>query len=120
MVPPGFDATTSLADLAGVPWLLNGDGSHCSAAVLRILGAAGVQPAIAGSVDDNQALLRLVAAGHGACIVPALVLSGAPAGVTVADVRLGASRTITAVARGAPLVDAATPSSPRSAAAARH
>jgi DNA-binding transcriptional LysR family regulator len=99
VVPPGFGATVTLADLAGVPWLLNGDGSHCSAAVRRILAAAGIVPAVGGSVDDNHALLRLVAAGHGACIVPALVLSGAPAGVTVADVRLGASRTILAVTR---------------------
>lgn len=99
VVPPGFGAGTTLVDLAAVPWLLNGDGSHCSTAVLRILAAAGIEPAVVGSVDDNHALLRLVAAGHGACIVPALVLRGAPADVTVADVRLGASRTILAVTR---------------------
>ena len=74
-----------LADLAAVPWLLNGEGSHCSAAVLRLLDAAGLRPRVAGTVDDNHALLRLVAAGHGAGIVPALVLAGGAAGATVAD-----------------------------------
>ncbi|HEU4840024.1 MAG TPA: LysR substrate-binding domain-containing protein, partial [Ilumatobacteraceae bacterium] len=58
-----------------------------------------VRPAIAASVDDNRALLRLVAAGLGACIVPALVLAGPIEDVTVADERLGATRTIVAVTR---------------------
>jgi DNA-binding transcriptional LysR family regulator len=99
VVPPRFDRRTTLADLAGVPWLLNGAGTHCSAAVRRILDAAGADPPIAGSVDDNHALLRLVAAGHGACIVPALVLAGGAGAVTVADVELGAGRTVLAVTR---------------------
>ena len=67
--------------------------------MLRILASTGITPRVVGSVDDNHALLRLVAAGHGACIVPALVLASGADGVTVAHARLGASRTILAVAR---------------------
>ena len=69
------------------------------ARVLRLLADAGVRPRVAGTVEDNHALLRLVAAGHGAGIVPALVLAGGAAGATVADTDLGAARTILAVTR---------------------
>jgi DNA-binding transcriptional LysR family regulator len=99
VLPRRFKRSTTLRDLAGVAWLLNGDGSHCSAAVLRILAGTGVTPTIAGSVDDNHALLRLVAAGHGAGVVPALVLAAGTTGVTVADEPLGAARTLFAVTR---------------------
>lgn len=99
VLPSSLGADTTLADLAGSAWLLNGEGSHCSTAVLRILGDAGVHPTIAASVDDNHALLALVAAGHGVCIVPALVLAGGAPGVTVASVDLHAARTVLAVTR---------------------
>jgi DNA-binding transcriptional LysR family regulator len=99
VVPPSWPAGTRLDDVGELPWLLNGDGTHCTAAVRHLLDAAGVRPAIAASVDDNRALLRLVAAGLGACIVPALVLAGSIEDVTVADERLGATRTIVAVTR---------------------
>lgn len=116
---------TTLAELAGLPWLLNGDGSHCSTAVLRILDDAGVRPTIAGSVSDNHALLGLVAAGHGACVVPALVLAGGAPGVTVTDVDLDAARTVLAVTRrssagrGDDVVTALASAVPRSSAHSR-
>ena len=90
---------TRLGDVGDLPWLLNGDGTHCTGAVRHLLDAAGVRPAIVASVDDNRALLRLVAAGLGACVVPALVLAGSVEDVTVASQGLGATRTIVAVTR---------------------
>jgi DNA-binding transcriptional LysR family regulator len=127
VLPPDRSPATTLADLDQAPWLLNGDDTACTRAVLRLLAEAGITPAIAGSVDDNQALLRLVATGVGAAIVPDLVLAGAapPPGLMVATALPGAQRTILAVtrrsttARHQPLLDALTGGdrrrSPRSA-----
>jgi DNA-binding transcriptional LysR family regulator len=114
VLPPDRSPATTLADLDGAPWLLNGDDTSCTAAVLRLLADAGVAPRIAGSVDDNHALLRLVSAGVGAAVVPDLVLAGSvePPGLTVATADLGATRTILAVTRRSattrhrPLLDA--------------
>ena len=85
VVPPSWSAETRLGDVGDLPWLLNGDGTHCTGAVRHLLDAAGVRPVIVASVDDNRALLRLVAAGLGACVVPALVLAGSVEDVTVAS-----------------------------------
>jgi DNA-binding transcriptional LysR family regulator len=101
VLPPGRSPATTLDDLDGAPWLLNGDDTACTRAVLRLLDDAGITPAVIGSIDDNQALLRLVAAGVGAAIVPDLVLTAsAPVpGLTVATRPTGAQRTILAVTR---------------------
>ena len=101
VLPPCEPAGTRLVELGGSPWLLNGDGTQCSSSVLALLAAAGVAPDVRGSLDDNHALLALVAAGHGACIVPELVLVevGRNVDVTVARQRLAASRAILAVVR---------------------
>jgi DNA-binding transcriptional LysR family regulator len=101
VLPPCEPAGTRLVELGGSPWLLNGHGTQCSSSVLALLAAAGVAPDVRGSLDDNHALLALVAAGHGACIVPELVLAdvGRNVDVTVARQRLAASRAILAVTR---------------------
>ena len=69
--------------------------------MLALLAAAGITPEVRGSLDDNHALLALVAAGHGVCIVPELVLAevGRHVDITVATQRLGATRAIVAVTR---------------------
>ena len=94
-------ASTRLAQLAGVDWLLNGDDTQCTHAVLSLLNKAGIEPAIRGSLEDNHSLLALVSAGLGVCIVPELVLTETrnDVDVTVATQRLGAKRTIHAVTR---------------------
>jgi len=101
VLPPDRPPSTRLADLDGSPWLLNGDQTQCSSSVLALLAAAGVAPQVRGSLDDNHALLALVAAGHGVCIVPELVLTevGRHVAITVARQRLGATRAILAVTR---------------------
>jgi DNA-binding transcriptional LysR family regulator len=101
VLPPDRTAGTRLADLDGSPWLLNGDGTQCSSSVLALLAAAGITPEVRGSLDDNHALLALVAAGHGVCIVPELVLAevGRHVAITVAAQRLRATRAIVAVTR---------------------
>ena len=56
--------------------------------VAAAVAAAGVDAGARGHVADNRTLLALVAAGHGATIVPEGVLADAPAGLTIADVDL--------------------------------
>lgn len=102
VLPPASPAGATLADLHGLPWLVNGTGTRCEAATREILRRAGLDATIAGDVSDNHLLLALVAAGHGATIVPDLVLAHARARVTVADQRLGVTRTLLAVTRRAP------------------
>jgi DNA-binding transcriptional LysR family regulator len=121
VLAPGHSPTTTLAELGDARWILNGDDTACTRAVLRLLDRAGITPVVTGSVDDNQALLRLVAAGVGAAIVPDLVLAGSTSSVdlTVTTGRLGAERTILAVTRRSataihqPLLDALRPGGPR-------
>jgi DNA-binding transcriptional LysR family regulator len=101
VLPPDRPASTRLGQLDGTDWLLNGDSTQCTSSVLALLRAAEVEPVVRGSLDDNHALLALVSAGLGACIVPELVLAQVGPGieVTVATQRLGATRTIHAVTR---------------------
>jgi DNA-binding transcriptional LysR family regulator len=54
---------------------------------------------VAGSVADNRTLLELVAAGHGATIVPEVLLESALPGVTTCDEDLGATRSLLGVPR---------------------
>jgi DNA-binding transcriptional LysR family regulator len=109
--PPDMRPTVRLRQLADARWLVNGTGTRCEQVTERLLRDAGIRPTIVGRVTDNETLLALVSAGHGATIVPELVLGGRRRGLTVARVDLGATRTLLAVVRAgsahglAPLVD---------------
>lgn len=103
VLPASMPNTTTVADLADSSWLVNGRGTRCAAATHQILHTAGIVDAqIRGDIADNRTLLQLVAAGHGATIVPDLVLAEAEADVTVATERLGVSRTLLTVTRASP------------------
>ncbi len=99
VAPPDRAPSVRLAELAEQGWLVNGSGTRCEAATQEVLRRAGITPRIVGRVADNHALLALVAAGHGATIVPERVIRDAKARVTVARADLGAARTIAAVTR---------------------
>ena len=101
VAPPSYARSVQLRQLAQTAWLVNGAGTRCEQATRAILDAAGISPRVTGQIDDNQTLLALVAAGHGATIAPALVVSGARADITVANADLGVGRTIFAVTRTA-------------------
>jgi DNA-binding transcriptional LysR family regulator len=102
VLPPSFPATTAIADLGDVPWLINGTGTRCAAATHQILRDARIDPRVNGNISDNDALLALVAAGHGVTIVPDLVLADVGRAVTIARQTLGVSRTLLAVSRRTP------------------
>ena len=107
VLPPDRPAATRLRDLHGLPWLVNGTGTRCESATRRILDDARLEASINADVSDNELLLRLVAEGYGATIVPDLVLARTRADVTVADEDLGVSRTLLAVTRRRPTAAAA-------------
>ena len=101
VLPPRFSPDATTADLGDLPWLLNGTGTRCEAATRRILDDTGVTPTFCGDIADNQALLALVHAGHGATIVPESMLRASATQVTVASQRFAIERTILAVTRHA-------------------
>jgi DNA-binding transcriptional LysR family regulator len=116
--PPSMAPTTTVADLVDSEWLLGGVSSKCQEATMIVLRRAAITPKVVGCVSDNQALLALVAAGHGVTIAPQLVVDVAKESVTVADEDLGIERSILAVTRAADaadlaeLVDALSPALP--------
>lgn len=67
--------------LGTVPWILHQRGSSDASVVDFVLANAGLHPRVVASSDDFNATLRLVAAGHGAAMVPRLAMTARPAGV---------------------------------------
>lgn len=103
VLPASMPASTTVTDLVGTSWLLNGRMTRCAAATRQILrGAGAVDPEIRGDITDNHTLIGLVASGHGVTIVPDLVLADTGATVTIATQHLGVSRTLLAVSRMGP------------------
>jgi DNA-binding transcriptional LysR family regulator len=121
VLPPSYPTSTTVADLATVPWMFNGTGTRCEAATRDILRNYGIDAQVSGNVSDNHVLLQLVSAGHGVTIVPDLVLAESGSAVTVATEILGVTRTMLTVTRTPPtpgartVVDALTEPSTRSA-----
>jgi DNA-binding transcriptional LysR family regulator len=99
VVPGRHPPSVTVREFGAAPWLVNGEGTQCEAAVRLVHDRETVSPPIAGVVGDNHALLALVAAGHGVTAVPGLMLASTPPGLTVAEVDLGVTRTIHAVTR---------------------
>jgi DNA-binding transcriptional LysR family regulator len=99
LAPPTYGPSVRLRELAQTAWLVNGTDTRCEEATRAILHTAGISPRVTGHISDNQTLLALVAAGHGATIAPALVIAGTHANITVATADLGVRRTIFAVTR---------------------
>jgi len=102
VLPPSYPRDATLADLDALPWLINGASTRCAAATRAILEENGLDVRVSGAVSDNRTLLGLVAAGHGATIVPDLVLRDFAGDVTVTARTLGVRRKILAVTRGFP------------------
>lgn len=72
--------------LGELPWIIHLRGSSDANVVDAVLANAGLHPRIAASSDDFHATLRLVAAGHGAALVPQLAMTARPAGITAVHV----------------------------------
>jgi len=100
VLPSARSSSVGVADLAGEPWLLNGRATRCAEATRHLLATNGIQPNVHGTISDNTTLLKLVAAGHGATIVPSSVLNDHH-DVVVSNERLGVYRTILGVIRAA-------------------
>ena len=101
VVPPDLDSGTRISDLEDSNWLINGHGTRCAQATNSILAARGIRPNVSATVSDNATLLGLVSAGHGATIVPSLVLEHVTTDVVACTEDLGVTRTVYAVTRKA-------------------
>ncbi len=99
VLPSSWPETTTLEEARDVPWLVNGTGTRCETATRQILAARGVEPTVVGDVSDNHLLLALVAAGHGATIVPELVIAHTELDVTISSHDLSVGRSLVAVTR---------------------
>ncbi len=102
----GFSAgsRTSLEALTEVPWILHLRGSSDATFFDSVLANAGLHPRVVAFSNDFNATLRLVAAGHGAAMVPRLAMAQRPAGVVEVEVpEIAVTRKVMAlVAEGAP------------------
>jgi DNA-binding transcriptional LysR family regulator len=107
ILPPSWPVTTTLEEALYVPWLVNGTGTRCERATREILANRGVEPTLVGDVTDNHLLLSLVSAGHGATIVPELVLANTDLDVTISSHDLSVSRSLVAVTRDGPSMTSA-------------
>jgi len=94
-----MSASTKLNELSETRWLINGHDTLCAQSTISILGRAGIRPIISGTVADNNALLGLVAVGHGVTIAPESLIAAFDQEVIVATQDLAISRTIFAVSR---------------------
>ena len=101
VLPPHMPDTTTIEQLRGADWLLNGRATRCAQATMRVLARHAVTPRVVGTIDDNATLLAFVAAGQGVTVIPARVLDHARSNVTVAAQDLHVTRTIHAVTRAA-------------------
>jgi DNA-binding transcriptional LysR family regulator len=99
IAPPSMSSSVTVKGLADGDWLLGGSNTKCQEATMVVLKRAGITPRIVGQIDDNQALLAMVAAGHGATIAPELVVKVAPSTVTIAKEDLRIHRSIIGVTR---------------------
>ncbi len=102
VLPPSYPSEATIQDLDDLPWLINGVATKCAAATHKILQDNGLDVRVSGAVSDNRTLLGLVAAGHGATILPDLILDDAAPNVTIATQALGVQRNILAVTREFP------------------
>jgi DNA-binding transcriptional LysR family regulator len=70
----------SVAELAAAPWVASPADNACGAALARLAAEHGFTPQHAHVCTEFPAVLALVAAGHGAAVVPVLALADIPAG----------------------------------------
>jgi DNA-binding transcriptional LysR family regulator len=85
-VPAGHPAVAEgrlrLADLAETPWATGEPGSGMAELVRRVCnGAGGFEPRIRHHTNELTMLLALVAQEEAVTLLPALALTGAPAGI---------------------------------------
>ena len=71
---PTAGRTVRLADLVGVPWIMDTETSNMCRAVLRHFRRAGFEPAVRSNCRDYSVIIALVEAGLGAAVLPGLAL----------------------------------------------
>lgn len=92
MTGAGHGGPIDLADLADEDWVLPHERWSCHEMVQRACGLSGFAPRAVAHASDFSVLLRLVAIGAGAALVPQLTIASLPAGVALCPTRTPISR----------------------------
>jgi DNA-binding transcriptional LysR family regulator len=95
-------ADVGLADLAGVPWVMEPAGTAARAWATRLCRDAGFEPDVRFESSDLLLHLRLAERGHAAALLPGLVWTDRPPTVAMAPLPAGrrVRRLFTATRRG--------------------
>lgn len=88
-----------LDELAAEPWVTWPEGSICGDWLLHTMRTLGHEPRVAHRAAEHATLLALVAAGHGAAVMPRLGLDHVPAGVRLVPVEPAVTRHVFAAWR---------------------
>ncbi|MBG0821848.1 LysR family transcriptional regulator [Planomonospora sp. ID91781] len=101
VVPPGWgEAPRDVAVLADLPWVAGHPDQACGHALERLAALHGFTPRRAHVIEEFPPALALVAAGHGAAIVPSLALLETSGGeVVVTGITGVGARRLDAVTR---------------------
>lgn len=91
--------TVRLDELAGERWVTWPEGSICGDWLLHTMRTLGHEPRVAHRAAEHATLLALVAAGHGAAVMPRLGLDHVPAGVRLVRVEPAVTRHVFAAWR---------------------
>ncbi|MGI5177448.1 LysR family transcriptional regulator [Dactylosporangium sp. CA-152071] len=98
VVPAGWPPVLSYGDLADCPWIAGPPTSTTGQVLDRLGRERGFTPRRVHACVDYPVVLALVAAGHGATIVPDLALRDAlAAGVRVTDLPVAGARRLDAL-----------------------
>lgn len=96
---PGFDDATGVADLAGLPWVMEPHGAATRHWAEQACRVAGFEPDVRFETADLQAHLRLIETGTAVALLPGLV--HAEARLRLLDLAGLPHRTIFTAARSA-------------------
>jgi DNA-binding transcriptional LysR family regulator len=80
---PPDDAADPVGSFRAAGWVMGQPGTLCRLAAERVCQSAGFVPRVRHQIDDDPAVLTLVAAGLGVAIVPQLATADSPAAVVL-------------------------------------
>jgi DNA-binding transcriptional LysR family regulator len=90
---------TSLADAAGLPWVMEPEGTAARTWAVQLCRAAGFEPDVRYETADLVAHIRLISSGNAVGLLPDLVWAGDQPSVRLIDLPGSPQRTIFTSAR---------------------
>ncbi|MFD5599521.1 LysR family transcriptional regulator [Leucobacter sp. NPDC058333] len=94
-----FDAVTTLADAAELPWVLEPAGAASRHWTLQACRSAGFEPDVRYETADLQAHVRLIETGNAVALLPGLLHAGTARGMRLLDLAGDPERAVFTAAR---------------------